>query len=67
MRVVEAEHVVEERDQDVLVLLGSEDPLEHEVGLGVGEGRAIHAAGARRATALAGYRIHLGKHRLREK
>ena len=35
MRRIQLEHVVEERDEDVLVLLGAEDPLEREVGLGV--------------------------------
>jgi hypothetical protein len=40
--LVEVEHVVEERNQDVLMILGAEDPLEREVGLGVCEDRAGH-------------------------
>jgi hypothetical protein len=40
--LVEIEHVIEEGDEDVLVLLGAEDPFEGEVGLGVGEGGAGH-------------------------
>jgi hypothetical protein len=34
---LELEQVVEQRDQQRLALLGAEDPLEDEVGLGVGE------------------------------
>jgi hypothetical protein len=43
VRLIEVEHVVEEGNEDVLVLLGAEDPLEGEVGLGsanVGRGMA---------------------------
>jgi len=42
VRLIEVEHVVEEGDEDVLVLLGAEDPLEGEVGLGVCERGAGH-------------------------
>jgi hypothetical protein len=40
--LIEVEHVVEECNEDVLVLLGAEDPLEREVGLGVCERGAGH-------------------------
>jgi hypothetical protein len=43
--VVELEQIVQEAEQHGLVVLASEDALEHEVGLGVGEDRASHGPG----------------------
>ena len=48
MSVVELEQVVQEAEQDGLVILAPEDPLEHEVGLEVGEDRAGHRYGCSR-------------------
>jgi hypothetical protein len=45
VRIVELEDLVEEADQRRLVVLAPEDPLEDEVGLGIGEdGRAAQGA-----------------------
>jgi len=47
--LVEVEHVVEEANEDVLVLIGAEDPLEGEAGLGVREDGALHGCFGRLA------------------